>query len=275
MIALWLCAGGVRTAESRPTIVRADELIAPVATWREALSLTEQERTVLDDIRDGDATVDEPGFYVAMRHAAMMPTTGSAGAPYKQLAQMLADPEGHRLAPVWLPVRVWRVDRWYPANVTRTPWWGKRSVWRVDATLIESGEPVVIFLAEQPSNLAEGAHPRGPRRYSEGLFYKLVTWPVDSPGPGRPMERRYPVFAARSLLVSTRDMGAAAWPYVAVAVMVLLLAAVRLLGRRRPGTSVRGGGARDVASSPEDAVDPWLVEEVRRYETGKERESQP
>lgn len=264
-----------------PAVEPALRDITRAATVEQALAYTDRERTILDDVLDGDGQVDANGLYVLLRRAEMLPEGRQplTEADRPNVKNLWAGPAPYRGRLVRVEGRFVKTDDWSD-QVTATQWWGTRGVWMVHIQELSTGEyrAMIVMLTRRPP---VGLRP-GRRLQFAGLFYKLVTLP-ESKETGDPSKtHEYPVIVASAVYAGGGETGTII-PQEALlmfGVIVLLLVAFmflrRLANRRREGAASRyrprrydpagpGEGGPDAARGVDEEL-IRQVEALRRQE---------
>ena len=246
-----------------------------------ALDFSDDERTILADVIDGDGQLDAAALYVLLGRAARMPD--EVWSPQSvSAANLLAEADAYRARPVRVDLRVYRVSRWAAAEQTATRWWSPADVWRVDCLGEPSEVPLRVYLTGPPARFAAGEYPNGPRAAVTGLFYKLARLSKDAPAPGESPTRLYPILVARNLVTPGGSAVWDRWPtsvWVVAAGVAVGAAAFIYLKRRavrpRPANSPHGVNGHDKAATGEssDAVDDELIAQLQQYRNARSEET--
>jgi len=258
MVLLALCAASLAATPTRPAPPSAQP------------AFSDDERTALSAVRDGDSQLDEAGLYVMFGRAAAL--GGLQTRDYADVVpagNLLADPDHYRGRLVALNVRLWRVTEWPANEVTPTRWWGRRPVWRLDCTERDTGTPLIVYLTGRPEAHPEGRLPNGPRAAVHGLFYKVVRLDKHRPQPGQDRRQDYPVIVADALQVAAASPPVGRKPYLMFALLgalvVAFLLAKRTAARRRREGMVRLRRTAHPPRADAGPVDEELVRQVQQY----------
>jgi LPXTG-motif cell wall-anchored protein len=265
-----------------------------------AVALTERDKQVLGNVKDGTRTVEEAGFYLMMTKVADLPSL--VGEEWQRLdgpapENLIKRTDRYRYMPLRFQMRVYRIYALSVAKGTITggPYWPpERPIYAIHGeTAPPKGQPgvalpIVVFSGELPEDLPEPSlvdgsvteYDQGPAYRVAGVFYKLIeeldTGVTDDDGRTLHNLRRYPVLLAwqwEPQRASLPQTGANQVLSGIVILSVLLGVAIFILLKRRtkqykknaPITFGDYEPLRDLLASEDeniDPVDPKLVRAV-------------
>ena len=265
-----------------------------------AVALTERDKQVLGNVKDGTRTVEEAGFYLMMMKVADLPSL--EGAEWQRLdgpapENLIKHTDRYRYRTLRFEMRVYRIYTLSVAKGTISggPYWpAERPIYAIHGeTAPPKGQagmarPIVVFSAELPVDLPEPSlvdgsvaeYEHGPAYRVAGVFYKLIeemdTGVTSDDGRTVHNLRRYPVLLAWQWdpqQVTLRQSGASQVLSGVVILSVLLGVAIFILLKRRtkqykknaPITFGDYEPLRDLLASEDeniDPVDPKLVRAV-------------
>lgn len=278
-----------------PWLLHADTPDQPIKraeTVENALAYSEDEKIILDDVRDGDGQLSSSAMYVLLRRAQMLPegdeTLEEAESPSPK--KLWDEPGRYRGRLVHLKVLYAGSVTPWTDNVVSTRWWGKRSVWMVHV-LVEAKKTkpptydrmVVVMGHEPPKNLKN----RQPLELV-GLFYKLAKLREDAKKGDPDVKNEYPVIVASALYPTPSDKALSdestfKWgsTVLIIAVMVMLFVFMRL---KRGVARQRAAGVQEYhpsrSDTPDDAdadaddgqVDEELLRQIELHQLDKRDE---
>jgi len=269
---LWMLLGA---AVVSPAAVKGEELlpIATAETVAKALAFDEDERTILEDVKDGDTKLNMDALYVLLRRAEMLPegpeTFEEAEQPNPK--SFWTEPQryhdGGRPRLVRVAGSLYSRPTDWSEEVKPTRWWGTRPVYVLYLKAAGMPEPVLVFLTRKPPE-------KLPRQLQvAGLFYKVVRRP-ENPETGDPdTEHLYPVIVAKEIFQAGAPGGLPFQSVLIVVLVVVLLAAFflvrRWLGRtpaRSPGRHESMPAAGEDRRGGQDEADSEEVDEQLRRE---------
>jgi len=173
------------------------------------LELTERERTILGAVRDRDAQLDEPAFYMLLDKCVEVATTDHPSGDQldaPSFRNLVDYPERYRGWAVRANLQILLAEELTAPHDLTPParWSPNRTVWKLSCYPPRgnsySGTPVIVFTPIKPAALGkprktteEGEHQYpGTKQYrAEGFFYKVCKYEARN---GR--ERYYPVILA-------------------------------------------------------------------------------
>ncbi len=255
-------------AATLPVLARTRKVlpIAPAASVAEALEFTEQERIVLADVRDGDGQFNYSPLYVLLRRAAMVPGGEQAyrHADRPNPENFWLHPQRYRGALVEVELVYRRLTDWSD-RVVWTRWWGERGLYWMDVLERSTGRPMIVLLPRRPA----GRFSEGQPLRCVGLFYKLLSWPVEAAEGQTPRRMDFPVLVAvtvepppRRGRVPTRTT---VMLLVVVALLVLYMVLRRRVTRRSALARTRYRPLRTEGGGQADGVDEELVRQVEAF----------
>jgi hypothetical protein len=267
----------------------------------EAVTLSERDKQVLSNVKDGTRSAEEAGFYLMMMKVADLPSL--EGEEWQRLdgpapENLIKRTDRYRYLPLRFEMRVYRIYTLTVANGTISggPYWpAERPIYAIHGeTAPPKGQPgvslpIVVFSGELPVDLPEPSlvdgsvteYSKGPAYRVAGVFYKLIhdmdTGVEDDDGRTVYHLRRYPVLLAwqwEPQRASIRQSGASQVLSGVVILSVLLGVAIFILLKRRtkqykknaPVTFGDYEPLRDLLASEDeniDPVDPQLVRAVQ------------
>ena len=264
----------------------------------EAVTLTERDKQVLLNVKDGTRTVEEAGFWLMMTKVADLPSL--KGEEWQRLdgpapENLIKRTDRYRYLPLRFEMRVYRIYALSVAKGTMSggPYWpAERPLYAIHGeTAPPKGQPgavlpIVVFSGELPVDLPEPSlvagsvteYKDGPAYRVAGMFYKLIhekdTGVEDAEGRTVRHLRRYPVLLAwqwEPQQATLRESGASQVLSGIVILLVLLGVAIFILLKRRTKKQKKRTGLtfgdyeplRDLLASEDEAVDPVDPQLVR------------
>jgi len=293
--AVWLSAtaGLAQPVSTAPTIDPIDTIpivptqpavrpAEPAKTIEEALAYTDEERTALEDVRDGNELLDGAALSILLRRAAMLP----------------ADRDIRKDADRPSPRNLWRRPADYRgrlitvegacsggmdmSDLVAPTTYHVGPVYAVVLTEQSTGEsrPILVVMSDQPPEIPERSDVS-----VAGLFYKVVRLPEEG-GGGKTAE--YAVVVARGLYRPGSGGGIdIPKPFLVLGGLVVVLLMVFIFVWRRARAGPRRtleykplrfeDAAEGVADTPAEVEQPGEVDEdlIRQAEDFKERKRHP
>jgi len=252
--------------------------ITPAATVEQALTYSDAEKTILEDVYDGDDQINTSAFYVLLRRAAMLPEGRDVldQAEQPNPKSFWQEPRRYRGRLVRLEaIYAGRVTN-YTKNLSPNRWWGKRPVWMMDVVEYQTNKPVIVALTKKPPGIAIGA-----RIKISGIFYKVVTLPENKQTGDPSQKHDYPIIVAKSIFLFRRSIsGGAPFGAVILSMSVILLVVLFIMLRRyitHRADAIKSRLFPEITpSSPEeDEVDEELRREVESYLAEKHDTERP
>lgn len=237
----------------------------------EASTLTEQEKTLLDLVADGDDQWVSSGLYVLLRHAEMLP---DSKATYDAAPQ--ADMMKFWSAPATLRGKLVRFDAIYagplePIKAGPNDSWRSKQFYRIFVKPDPKQDAIAVAMTQPPPpDLRLGTH-----LSFVGFFYKTLLLPVSAES-GNPMEKRvYPMLVAkkayRFLPEPSSPLGGSWGVLVAIGGGLLIFAMARAYIRARQKQAVEAvreakKEAADEAPETDFDIDPELGKLVEEFQ---------
>ena len=278
-----------------PAVSLASEATHP-ANLPNSLTLSADEKQVLDSVVDGTTQLDEAALYMMLAKVAEMPASQLSQIPSPTAMELLINPSQFRGQEMTMAVRVFLVTELRPgAGMTPSPWWtvGHGSIWRLDCTAIgpseQAPQPVVIFSTVAPAMLGRPDQTKpngrqifasGPIIRATGVFYKTYK-AQDRSGTGQGSQMRdYPVILSGQLLRGSTGLARKKPPTMTL-VFVAVLGVGYVLLRRKIVRARPAAQATHLAEPPSQVnisaedqdVDPELLEAVKKAQA--ERQTKP
>jgi hypothetical protein len=227
---------------------------SPVKPIAQRITLTEEEKTVLDDLQDRTDQFDEAPLYVMFAVAARAPHLEPIDwhdLDQPAYVNVVADPNRYRAAPLRMEVKVFQVSKLQAgAGLSFRPgiWPGNRPVWRMDClqtdTPYEKNKPLRVYSVVDPEpyigqedekdshNIR--SYNRGRRVRIAALFFKLYRTREEQSGE----LRDYPELIAWQIgrtVSSLRDSGGVGGlaHFLPLLLLIVALAAGFYFTRRR------------------------------------------
>ncbi|MDY7010406.1 MAG: hypothetical protein SVV80_06590 [Planctomycetota bacterium] len=228
-------------------------------TVEDALAYSDDEKIILDDVRDGDGQLSRPALYIMLRRARMLPgvdkTLEEAERPNPK--DFWREPERYRGRLVRVKVRYGGRTTAWTENVTPTRWWGRRDVWMVDV-LVESEKTkpptyrrvLAVMGHEPPKNLLD----RQPLELV-GIFYKLARLREDAEEGDPDIMNEYPVIVAGALFAApSPGENGFQWGAVLMIVAAMVMLFVFMLLRRSVSRRRAAGRREYPPMRPDDSA---------------------